>query len=472
MPNGKIRLVIFTVFLLLLVQIPLWSADFVPGRSAKYPITFKHLAEWMGDSRASLAMFEETIRNDMLAFRVNYHWTDHPTYMLMDDGNIFEVGVSHITVQGMFWGPLFTFGIWEIPCFIGDVAMAVSGGSGDGFMLTKINLAILELSMGAYDQQGSEKIPISGLFRINVLFTSDVLLLDMKTVGGGLHTKSELSLLGRTYAGLTFKILDANYFFIGFNFLHYPYIEGWEEYVSTAEGFVGVQGMPKYSDEGIDLSGDPIDTSDLYNSENLLYETRTKLFLYNNFLDFFQIRALLNLEATEILDTLGAGIILELWDRFDLNSYLSYLKLLDKYSLDFTGSVGIWEGLSIIYSYNIGIKPFNALDYLKLGADFYLPLGEDRGYYSKKKVHFQATAYFVTYMRDNIRQLGLFASVGFTFPVSTRIKLGLGYNVDETMQKLPFSANSIVYFCNFEIGMDNNLDYKLQAKDVEYYVDD
>ncbi len=443
MRYGRLIAIVAALILSASVFAPAAASDV--GKTPANPVTFTDLDEWLSDSRSSLELFEDTIRTDVLAARFNMHWSPDPVYVMMDDGSVLETGMYHVTFQGMFWGPLFTFGVWEVPAFVVDVLSVLAEGSAD-MTMTKFNIQMLEASINANTAQSSEEVPVSGILRINVLFTSDVLMLDMRKYGGDLYAKSDFSMIGRTYAGLTFKILEVYDVFAGFNFVHYPHIEGWQTYVSNQEGLSQSGGIPHYATGG-------------FTDEYLLYETQAKLFFYQNIFNFLQIRTLLNLDAEQLLDTLGVGFVFDLLDRFDFNTYFSYLRQLEKFTFDVNGGIAIVRGLSAFYKWNFRFRPtVNVLDYLKVGLNLSLKMGESR--YGPSL--FQATAYGVTFIRENTRQYGYYAALGFYFPLSIRLQFGLGYNSDETMEKLPFTANSLIYFVNVEIGMDNNFNYKLE----------
>jgi hypothetical protein len=383
-------------------------------------------------------MFEETIRTDILAARINFFWNDTEFYVQMDDSSIVKTKAQHITFQGMFWGPIFTFGVWEVPATIMDIVAMVAGND-SSMMFNKLNMQMLELAIEANKAQSQSKVPFSGLLRINVLFSMDYLLMDLKTTGK--------SILGRSYAGLTFKVMEVYYLFAGFNFLNYPYVSGWQSFVSNDKAFAGVPGVPRYAFG-----------TENFSSDDLLYETRTKLFFYQNILNFLQIRTLLNIDAEQLLDLIGAGVIFRFWKMWDFNSIFSYIQSLDKYTLDLIGNIRLFKWLSINYKYNFAIKPFDPLDYLKVGIDLNIPLGDSKaGPYM-----IFAHGYAATYIRNQERQLGYYGSVGIYLPLSTCLEFGVGYNVDETMEKLPFSQDSLTYFIHFEIGMDNNLNYNLE----------
>lgn len=438
----KIAIKVF-IILSVLINSAIYAAV-VPGSSPKYPVTFSHLEEWMKDSRSTLDMFEETIRTDMLATRINYHFTTRPVYMLMDNGTVYETSVSHITFQGMFWGPLFTYGVAMVPAFIIDLTTGKKKG------LVDMNKKYFKMSLEAQKKQDQEIIPISGIFRINVLFTADLLLLDMKKFGGELYGKSGISLLGRSYAGLAFKLLETMYLFTGFSFLHYPYIEGYQEFADKQTAFADKGGMPRYSWTAPENGFQP---------DDLLYETRTRFFVYNNIMDFFQVRALLNIGAEEVLNTFGLGFIFDFWERWNFNSYFSYLKMSDKYSLDFIGDIYLTEGMYIIYKWNFALSPSLQIgDYFKLGVDLNFKLSEGR--LGARAINFKT--YGITYLDENERKWGFYVSAGVHLPLSTKFNIGVGYNVDETVQKLPFSTDTLVYFINFEIGMNNDFDYQLK----------
>jgi len=280
-----------------------------PGTSPKYPITFSHLAGWLKDPRHSLNLFEETLKTDMLALRYNNYWYDKPSYVLWDNGAVYEANVHHMTFQAMLWGPIFTTAVWEVPMLMGD-ALLILGGEEP--FLYQIPIKVLEASMEVHNEQAKEKVPVSGLFRINVLFTSDLLYLELKRFGNSSYARTEEAVMGNTYAGLAFKILESNYFFAGFNFLHVPHIAGWEGFLKTAEGFRDVEGIPTYSDG------------------NVLYETRARLFLYNNLLDIIQLKALLNIAGSELFDALGLGMKFDIANLINFEPVLSYLALLGK----------------------------------------------------------------------------------------------------------------------------------------------
>ncbi|NPV00127.1 MAG: hypothetical protein HPY53_01980 [Brevinematales bacterium] len=429
------------IMLLLFMCVSGKAFSALPGLSSSDPLTFTHLQEWIQDSRSSLEMFEETIRTDILAARFNYFWNDTEFYVKMDDSSVVKTKAQHVTFQGMFWGPIFTFGVWEVPATILDLAVLIAQNDAS-FSFNKINMTMLELAVSANKAQSQAKVPFSGLLRINVLFSLDYLLMDLKA--GGTNGKS---ILGRSYAGLTFKIMEVYYLFAGFNFLHYPYVYGWQSFVSNDKAFSGVPGVPRYAFG-----------TENYAPDELLYETRTKLFFYQNILNFLQIRTLLNIDAEQLLDMIGAGVIFRFWQMWDFNSIFSYIQSIDKYTLDLMGNIRIFNWLNINYKYNIAFKPFDALDYLKLGIDLNIPLGDsDAGPFM-----IFAHGYAATYMRDQERQFGYYGSVGLYLPLSTCLEFGVGYNVDETMEKLPFSGDSLTYFVHFEIGMDNNLNYNLE----------
>ena len=137
-----------------------------PGTSPKYPITFSHLAGWLKDPRHSLNLFEETLKTDMLALRYNNYWYDKPSYVLWDNGAVYEANVHHMTFQAMLWGPIFTTAVWEVPMLMGD-ALLILGGEEP--FLYQIPIKVLEASMEVHNEQAKEKVPVSGLFRINVL---------------------------------------------------------------------------------------------------------------------------------------------------------------------------------------------------------------------------------------------------------------------------------------------------------------
>ncbi|OHD54027.1 MAG: hypothetical protein A2Y33_09920 [Spirochaetes bacterium GWF1_51_8] len=431
----------YRIFLLILLAVLPAGVYSYPGQSAAEPITFTELSEWIQDARSSLELFEETIRTDILAARINYFWNDKQYYVKMDNGSTYPTKISHFTFQGMFWGPIFTYGVWEVPATVLDLAnLAINN---DGSMIfNRLNLDMLNLAISANEIQSAGAVPFSGLIRINVLFSMDYLLMDFIDSG-----KSGQSILGRSYAGLTFKIMEVYYIFAGFNFLHYPYVEGWQSFVSNDKAFSSVSGIPRYAFGTEDFS---------YN--DLLYETRTKLFFYQNILNFLQIRTLLNIDAEQLLDMIGAGFIFRFFGMWDFNSIFSYLQSIEKMTLDLMGKVHIFNWLSLSYKYNLAIKPFEPLDYLKLGLDLILPLGDSpAGTYA-----IYLNGYAVTYFRNDVRQYGYYGAFGINLPLSTRLEVGVGYNVDVTMEKLPFSADTLTYFVSFEIGMDNNLNYKLE----------
>lgn len=418
-----------------------------PGSSPKYPIAFHHLTEWIRDSRMSLNLFEDTLQTDMLAFRVDYSQRLTSTYIWVDSGfgnAVYQSSVQHLTFQGMFWGPLFTTGVWEIPMFTADLVLALLTGSWLG--LSMLPIKALQLSMEASEKMSEEAISFTSLFRINVLFTSDVLMFDYREVAAPLYFKTGKSLMGRSYAGLAFRILESNYFFAGFQFVHIPPIYGWDTFIATDPSFSNSSWVPRYHAEA--YSGG--DSSATLN--NLLFYTRTQVFLYNNFLDFFQFRTLLNLDSTQVLDLLGLGFILDFWKALDLSTYFNYLKNLDKYTLDVDGALSLGRNMAILYDYQLSLKPFNALDYLKLGLDLNFRISDTEA----GPIAFNMNGAVVQYQRDGTRQLGYKAELGLFLPLSGRILAGLSYNLDETMPKLPFAADAFIWYAKLELGMDRN----------------
>jgi len=226
MLSGKMRSLSCGLLVLAATSLSLVAAP-APGSSPKHPVTFTHLASWLRDPRHSLNLFEETLKTDMLALRYNNYWYDKPAYVLWDNGAVYEANVHHMTFQAMLWGPIFTTAIWEVPMLMGD-ALLVLGGEEP--FLYQIPINVLEASMSVHEEQAKEKVPVSGLFRINVLFTSDLLYLELKRFGNTSYARTEEAVMGNTYAGLAFKILESNYFFAGFNFLHVPHIAGWQSF--------------------------------------------------------------------------------------------------------------------------------------------------------------------------------------------------------------------------------------------------
>lgn len=342
---GKLRLPL-AVVLAFAVTVPAWAAP-TPGTSAKYPVTFSHLANWLQDPRHSLKLFEETLQTDMLGLRFNNYWYDKPAYVLWENGAVYEANITHTTFQAMFWGPLFTTAVWEVPMLMGDALLILAG---EEPVLYQIPIKVLEASMEVQKEQAKEKVPVSGLFRINVLFTSDLLYLDLKRFGDTSNARTEDAVMGNTYIGLAFKILESNYFFAGFNFLHVPHIAGWEDFLKTADGFKDADGVPTY------------------NEGSVLYETRTRLFLYNNLLDILQLRTLLNLVGEDALDMLGIGTKIDFGKLFTFEPAISYLALLGNWSFDFDLNVMLDEAFYLTYSHNVGIKPLKPFDYVKAGA--------------------------------------------------------------------------------------------------------
>ncbi len=447
MPHGKFSLKFILLGLFFFTGIQSLYAALPLGSSPKYPVRFNDLAYWMKDSRRSLNLFEETLRTDMLAFKVDYAARLTPAYILLDNGGVDQVcesSVEHLTFQGMFWGPLFTTAVWEVPMFTADLVLALLTGEWLG--LTKLPIKALEMSMKANAMMSREDVSFSSLFRINVLFTSDILMFDFKSVGADIYPKTSKSLMGRSYAGLAFRLLESNYFFAGFQFVHIPPISGWNTFINTDPGFSNSVWVSRYYSES--YSGG--DSS--ANNANLLFYTRTQVFLYNNFLDFFQIRTLLNLDSESVLDLLGLGFILDFWRGLDLSTYFNYLKNLDKFTFDIDGAISLGRNAAILYDYQLSLKPFNAAEYLKLGLDMNFKITDSKyGIFA-----FNLNGSAVSYMRGSSRQYGFQAEAGFFFPFSGRLVAGVSYNLDETMPNLPFTADAFMVYGRIEMGMDRN----------------
>ena len=439
MPSGNTRRICLAVLLLLGLALAAKAAP-APGTSPKYPITFSHLAGWLRDPRHSLNLFEETLKTDMLALRYNNYWYDKPSYVLWDNGAVYEANVHHMTFQAMLWGPIFTSAVWEVPMLMGD-ALLILGGEEP--FLYQIPIKVLEASMEVHNEQAKEKVPVSGLFRINVLFTSDLLYLELKRFGNSSYARTEEAVMGNTYAGLAFKILESNYFFAGFNFLHVPHIAGWEGFLKTAEGFRDVEGIPTYSDG------------------NVLYETRARLFLYNNLLDIIQLKALLNIAGSELFDALGLGMKFDIANLINFEPVLSYLALLGKWSFDLNAIIRVDDALHLVYNHHLAVKPFVPFDYIKAGAIVNLIMDQDQ----YGMTAFQLSGHAVSWKdAERGRQYGATWDVGFEFPLSIRVKFGMSFNMDDTMLLVPFASNEKLYFLKLEMAMDNNFDYRFNLR--------
>ena len=439
MPNGNLRRVILALLFVFGITVALKAAP-APGSSAKYPISFTHLAAWLKDPRHSLNLFEETLKTDMLALRYNNYWYDKPSYVLWENGAVYEANIHHMTFQAMLWGPLFTTAVWEVPMLMGD-ALLVLGGE-DPF-LYEIPIMVLEASINVHQEQAKEKVPVSGLFRINILFTSDLLYLELKRFGDTSYARTDEAVMGNTYAGLAFKFLESNYFFAGFNFLHVPHISGWEDFLTKSDGFRDIEGIPTYSDGSV------------------LYETRARLFLYNNLLDIVQIKALLNLAGSELFDALGFGFKFDIAEMLRFEPIVSYLALLGKWSLDFNTLLRLDDALHLTYTHHFAVKPFVPFDYIKAGAIINLIMDQDQF----GMTAFQISGHAVSWKDDaRGRQYGATWDVGFEFPLSLRIKFGMSFNMDDTMLLVPFASNEKLYFLKLEIAMDNNLDYQFNLR--------
>ncbi len=420
----------------------------VLGSSPKNPILFSHLEQWLKDPRKSLDLFEETLQTDLLAFRFDYTTRLTPTYMRMEDpispgGRLSSTSVEHITFQGMFWGPLFTTAMWEVPMFTADLVMALLSGTWLG--LTKLPVQALKYSWEAAGQMSQEEVSFSSLFRINVLFTSDVLMFEFEEISGGYYFKKGKSLIGRSYAGMSFRLLESNYFFAGFQFVHLPPVEGLTSFLASDPEYSNANLIPRYF---VTSQSDSPSTS----VDNLLYYTRVQMFLYNNFLDFFQIRTLINFDTEYALDLLGLGFILDFWENLDLSTYFNYLRNLDKYTFDFNGALALTKKTALIYDYQMSLAPFDALEYLKLGLDINFKIAESDG----QDFTFNLNGAAVTYKRNGVQELGFKAEMGLVTPLSGRIVLGTSYNLDETMPLLPFTEDAWMLYLHLEIGMNND----------------
>lgn len=428
MRNGKILLILT---ILMIFGTKVFAAENDPGNSPKYPITFDHIKDWMNDPRCSMNLFEQTLRADYIATRYNLTVSPKTVYVMMDDGRVYQTPILHSTTQLMLWAPLFNAIVWEAVLLPFDILIMLLVGQP---ILSYLPLGMLVASIATVKQQSETEVPMPGIFHINILYTSDVMMLDLKRYGGVAYASEEgVSLLGRSYIGMDFKILEANSFFFGFHLVHFPHIWGWESFVTNDPAFAN-------QNPSVMVSGRIYD------------ETRVKIFLYNNLLGALQVRVLLNLAADEALDTLGVGLISDwvrkIWDfwKSDLSIYISYLKVLDKWSLDFSGTIPIGKQFALFYDYDIRLDPVDFLDYLKIGTTYSIRANAKRS--------FCWNTYISIHKRYETRQFGFYTDIAFKLPFYIELVFGVGYNVDETMNSLPFTQDAFIFNFDVQIGMN------------------
>ncbi len=397
------------------------------GLTSSDPIRFEHIRGWLDDSRPSLALLEETLRTDMLASRAVFQLATEPRYIKMANSPVSKANLFHMTYQGMFWGPVFSALVWTPPALAID---ALTSEDDSEMVLTQ--LVWTSVMMNAEAQQ--ENV-FADLIRFNIVFTTDVVgLLNTEATAFDILGAYNLS---RTYMGLAIKLLELNFFFSGFSFVHVPYLEGWESYFQDGSG----------------------DTAETVVEENSGI-TVGQLFFYNNFMDFLSLGALLDLGAEQVLEYLGVGLHFNIFETLRPDFFFNYIQGIDRYSLDTKGDLKLLDSLYFHWKWNLPLNVWRPQDDLRLGATLALLLEEDEAGDSMVTLRGD----FITYVREGVQKTGYFGELGLILPYSTRFIVGASMNADDVTKRLPFSEDVVVIHFRAEIGMDGNFDGRFNAR--------
>lgn len=397
------------------------------GLSASDPIRFDDIRSWLDDARPSLALLEEALRTDMLASRAVFQFATMPRYVQFAGQPVSQANLFHWTYQGMFWGPVFSALVWTPPAVAIDMI-----GSEEGSDFPMTTLVWSSVMMNTEAQQ--ENV-FADLLRFNIVFSTDVV--------GMLNTEATMldildaATMSRTYLGLAIKVLESNFFFSGFSFVHVPYLEGWEAYYQDGSGETAATTVEESN--GI---------------------TTGQLFFYNNFMDFVSLGALINLGAEELLEYLGIGFHFNLFETLRPDFFFTYIEGLQRLSLDSKGDIKILDALYFHWKWNIPLNEWRPIDDLRAGLTLALLLEEsDEG-----DSYFVLRGDYLTYYRDGMQKQGYFAELGWVLPYSIRLLVGLSMNADEVIKRLPMSEDIHVLHFRAEIGMDRNFDSKFNAR--------
>ncbi|MBN1411959.1 MAG: hypothetical protein JW969_14015 [Spirochaetales bacterium] len=440
--NGKAALILLITVIFVWFGGTAW-AQYNYGKNPKYPITFYELKNWIGDPRNSMRLFEETLEKDIFALRLDYQYCFDPSYFMMDSGEVYQANISHITFQGMFWGPIFASAIWLPPAILIDILADAEG------QIAAIPIAILIGSFEALKEQSREKVPFSSIFRINVLFTTDLLYLDFKRFDINYFAQPEATILGRTYSGLCFKVLELFSVFAGFSFIHFPHLEGFQDFIGADKDFSTQGGILVYAEDG-----------------SVLFETRAKIFLYNNLFNCLTIETLLNLAENGLLDMFGVGFSFKNFFDFFLekdllgaispllfNANLSYLEFLKYYEMRIDNHFYLTPNFACFYRWDFGVQPWTPLNYAKLGLDITIPVVEEEDF----SIDIALRGYGTAFQQNDVYKFGYYADIGLVFGKLARLTCGIGYNSDETMNDLNFMQENLMLFVGLEIGMEQSL---------------
>ena len=403
----------------------------VPGSAARDPLVFEDIVGWIGDPRSSLDLFQEVVDRDFMAVRTDVAYSVRPSWFRMEDDSVFEASPLRFLFQGMFWGPLFASGLWTPPALLADL---VFGGDGD---IAGLPLRMLEYSLRTLKAQGEGEVPFSRLMRINVLFASDVVSLAFKRLGG-LDGLAGPSLMGRGYAGLCFKLLDDYSLFLGYNLVHFPILYGYAAYLAAHPDFASGRGIA------------------VVNEGDVLYETRSRLFVYTNLFDAVRLRGLLDLSSVgSMLDLLGARLSMEaLLRRFGATALVAragafipdldvnWLGAGEGLSLELSRRLAIGGSLALYAAYAARVAPFIWLDRARIGASF-----TNRG--------FAAELEGSAFTAEGAVRLGAIASVSYRLEGVGRVRLRFSWNGDPATQALPPLVDSPVISLSLETGMDD-----------------
>ncbi len=429
----------FLFFLLVLV------ISCIPFKKAYAALTFDDFGESVFDSRDALNRFHDIIEADMFAFRLEYSTIPKGFLFEMEDGSILSGTARRVTFQGMFWSPLFTSAVLLPPAFVLDIILATFGFN--YMALTRGNIHSLKKQLDVSDALGREELPMNRFFRINVLFSSDLYLLNIYNIDNSNESflygvlESGEALMGRSFAGIAMKFMEAYHLFGGFSFIHFPHIKGYQDFLNNV-GFTGDGFSTYYRNNDSDI---------------FLYETRAQLFLHHNFFDLIQLRSLFNIGAEKALDLLGFGFVFNWIKNLDLSAYISYLNLLEKFSLDFDGRYFFSDYFYLFGEYKLSVSPFILLDHLKAGV--YYQIGEKWGAF--------LSAYAMTFHQSAQQRFGFSAKIGMFHSRIGQTSIDISHNADESMFRNPLSRDTWIIKFSVEIGMGDLRYDKDYSRNIE-----
>ncbi len=444
MPSGRKRRGLALGIVLVILSAGLHAQ--VPGSRPDLPITFADLNGFIGDPRPSQNLLRDTLELDFFAISWDSYYPLKPYYFLLQDNlrggddideyYLVEANATHSVFQGMFWGPLFSNAFFLPLAALFDIILDTK------WQISSIPAQIIAQDLGAFGQ--GKAFSFASLMRINVLFASDLYILDFKKFGGDFYQYQDSSLLGRSYAGLCFKFAEINSLFAGFNFLHIPHLAGYSDFLAANPEYAAQPRINVYDSKGDDF----------------LYETRVKLVFQNNFLGAVFFQALLNIDRAEVLDMIGLGADFENMVKIPILRVLnpitlllgridfSYLNILRTWTYSVGNEYRIGDFLRLHYAYDAKLKPFKILDSLEAGAAFNIRL-------SQKGDAISLRALGSVFERGGTYLFGGLGEAGYLFPGFGELKLGISYNNAESMKQLLFSENVPIFYLNFDLGMSD-----------------